>query len=206
MKKDPAALASARTGRPRADDQKVLNGILYVLRTGCAWKEMPRKYGVCNGMAEVEEVAGGGGMDKDLAGVPFEPGWGREAFVVAGVPRRQLHPGKKGEEVGLTEVGKGMKRMLVVDGNGIPLAPSISRAGRAEVGLAQETLERVPRRSRKGRRKWADEYKKRWRVERTFAWLDNFRRLVVRWERLAMMYEAFCILACIIICLRELLK
>ena len=27
---------------------------------GCAWKEMPRKYGVCNGMAEVEEVAGGG--------------------------------------------------------------------------------------------------------------------------------------------------
>ena len=27
--------------------------------------------------------------------------------------------------------------------------------------------------------------------------------LVVRWERLAMMYEAFCILACIIICLRE---
>ena len=64
----------ARTGRPRADDRKVLNGILYVLRTGCAWKEMPRKYGVCNGMAEVEEVAGGGGMGKDLAGVPLEPG------------------------------------------------------------------------------------------------------------------------------------
>ena len=47
--------------------------------------------------------------------------------------------------------------MLVVDGNGVPPAPSISRA---EVGLAQETLERVPRRSREGRRKWADEYKK----------------------------------------------
>ena len=108
----------------------------------------------------------------------------------------------------MTKVGKGTKRMLVVDGNGIPQAPSISRASRAEVELAQETLERVrvPRRSRKGRRKWTDEYKKRWRVERTFAWLDNFRRLVVRWERLAMMYEAFCILACIIICLRELLK
>jgi len=56
-----------------------------------------------------------------------------------------------------------------------------------------------PRRSCKGRYKWTDEYKKRWRVERTFAWLGNFRRL-------AMMYEAFCILACIIICLRELLK
>ena len=88
------------------------------------------------------------------------------------------------------------ERMPVVDGHGIPPAPSISRA---EVGLAQETLERVPRRSREGRRKWADEYKKRWRVERTFARLGNFRRL-------AMMYEASCILACIIVCLRELSK
>jgi len=43
-------------------------------------------------------------------------------------------------------------------------------------------------------------------VERTFAWLGNFRRPVVRRERPAMMYEAFYILACIIICLRELLK
>jgi len=139
----------ARTGRPRADDQKVLNGILYVLRTGCAWKEMPREYGVCNGMAEVEEMAGGGGMDKDLAGVPLEPGRGKEAFVVTGVPRRQLRPGKKGgEEVGLTKVGKGTKRMLVVDGNGIPPAPSISQA---EVELAQETLERVRVPRRRGR-------------------------------------------------------
>ena len=127
--------------------------------------------------------------------------------MVAGVPRRELRPGKKGgEEVGLTKVGKGTKRMLVVDGNGIPLALSISRASKAEVKLAQETLERVPRRSRKGRRKWADEYKKRWRWRGRPAWLGNFRRLVVRWERLAMMYEAFCILACIIVCLRELLK
>ena len=35
----------APTGRPRADDRKVLNGILYVLRTGCRWKDMPREYG-----------------------------------------------------------------------------------------------------------------------------------------------------------------
>jgi len=35
----------APTGRPRADDRKVLNGILYVLRAGCRWKDMPREYG-----------------------------------------------------------------------------------------------------------------------------------------------------------------
>jgi transposase len=39
-----------RTGRPRADDRRTLNAILYVLRTGCAWRgrplgSMPDKYG-----------------------------------------------------------------------------------------------------------------------------------------------------------------
>ena len=32
-------------GRPRADDRQTLNGILYVLKTGCAWEDMPRTYG-----------------------------------------------------------------------------------------------------------------------------------------------------------------
>lgn len=31
----------AKTGRPREDDQEVINGILYVLSTGCRWKDMP---------------------------------------------------------------------------------------------------------------------------------------------------------------------
>src|SRR5262245_7928622 len=31
----------ARTGRPRADDRSTLNGILYVLRSGCRWQDLP---------------------------------------------------------------------------------------------------------------------------------------------------------------------
>ena len=31
----------AWTGRPRADEREVLNGILYVLHTGCRWEDMP---------------------------------------------------------------------------------------------------------------------------------------------------------------------
>jgi transposase len=31
----------ARTGRPREDEREVLNGILYVLSTGCRWEDMP---------------------------------------------------------------------------------------------------------------------------------------------------------------------
>ncbi len=32
-------------GRKRVDDRKVINGILYVLTTGCRWMDMPEKYG-----------------------------------------------------------------------------------------------------------------------------------------------------------------
>ncbi|MDP9375370.1 MAG: transposase [Chloroflexota bacterium] len=35
----------AKTGRPRADDRKTLEGILFVLRSGCRWQDLPRRYG-----------------------------------------------------------------------------------------------------------------------------------------------------------------
>lgn len=36
--------APKRRGRPRRDDREVLNGILWVLRTGAPWKDMPERY------------------------------------------------------------------------------------------------------------------------------------------------------------------
>jgi transposase len=33
-----------KAGRPVAEPRKILNGILYVLRTGCQWKMLPREY------------------------------------------------------------------------------------------------------------------------------------------------------------------
>ena len=47
-------------------------------------------------------------------------------------------------------------------------------------------------------------YRRRWKVERTFAWLGNFRRLLVRWERHLTMYLAFFHVACLLITLRRL--
>ena len=32
------------TGRPRRSDREVLNGILWILRTGAQWKELPERY------------------------------------------------------------------------------------------------------------------------------------------------------------------
>ena len=33
------------TGCPRVDDKKLLNGIIYILKTGCRWEDMPKEYG-----------------------------------------------------------------------------------------------------------------------------------------------------------------
>jgi transposase len=34
-----------KIGRPRVDDRSLLNGIMYVLRTGCRWSDMPEEFG-----------------------------------------------------------------------------------------------------------------------------------------------------------------
>jgi transposase len=63
---------------------------------------------------------------------------------------------------------------------------------------------------RQGRKKKAQDgralrrYRHRWKIERTFAWLGNFRRLVVRYDRNSKMYEAFFHIACALITLRHL--
>jgi len=46
-------------------------------------------------------------------------------------------------------------------------------------------------------------YKRRWKIERLFAWLQNFRRIVVRYEYHSDNYLGFVQLACMIILLRN---
>jgi transposase len=46
-------------------------------------------------------------------------------------------------------------------------------------------------------------YRRRWLIERLFAWLQNYRRLVTRWERHAENFLGFLRLGCICILLRH---
>jgi transposase len=41
----PFPPSRASVGRPRIDDRLIVNGILYVLVTGCRWMDLPAKYG-----------------------------------------------------------------------------------------------------------------------------------------------------------------
>jgi transposase len=47
-------------------------------------------------------------------------------------------------------------------------------------------------------------YQRRWKIERLFAWFQNFRRLVVRYERFAENFLGMLHLACCVILLRGL--
>jgi transposase len=44
----------------------------------------------------------------------------------------------------------------------------------------------------------------RWVVERTFAWLHRYKRLLVRYDRRHEIHEAFLALACCLVCFRRL--
>jgi len=47
-------------------------------------------------------------------------------------------------------------------------------------------------------------YRRQWKIERLFAWLQNFRRLVVRYERYAQNFLGMLYLGCCVILLRHI--
>lgn len=67
--------------------------------------------------------------------------------------------------------------------------------------IAPHKVNRIKARTQDGRR--LRRYKRRWKVERLFAWLHNFRRIVVRYEYHADNYLGFVHLACVVILLRN---
>jgi transposase len=76
--------------------------------------------------------------------------------------------------------------------------------------LARQGVEMIaPHRRNRRKRKTQDgrplrRYRRRWKVERLFAWLFRFRRLVTRYENKAPNFLGFAQLACIVILLRWL--
>ena len=49
-------------------------------------------------------------------------------------------------------------------------------------------------------------YRRRWKVERLFAWMQNFRRLVTRWEYHVENFLGFVQLACLLMLLQAFMR
>jgi len=241
---DPPRREDGR-GRPWRDPRDVLNGILWILRTGAPWKDLPERYppyqtchrrfqawteeGVLAGVLEAlaQDLEERGRIDLS------------ECYIDGYVRCGQ----KRGARVGKTKRGKGTKIMAFSDGSSIPLALHTESASPHEVTLVGETLESgflkekperligdkaydsdpldetleeqgiemiAPHRTNRKKRKTQDgrklrRYKRRWKIERLFAWLQNFRRLVVRYEYKDENFLGMVQLGCILILLRKCL-
>jgi transposase len=244
----------ARTGRPRADDRRTIEGILYVLITGCPWQDLPREYGAPTTVWRRLKHWGEAGVwariwRAALAALDMQ---GKLDWSMAFLDGSFVPAKKGGEHVGLTRKGKGTKWMLVVDGNGLPLGFHLDSAQVAEVRLAERTLDTIRVARLRGRprqrpkklvadrgydsggfrkalrrrgirmcvppkrrpKKWKarrgrpvvdrkEDYRLRYKVERTFAWLGNFRRLLIRWERLFSVYRSGFAFAVMFLCVRR---
>jgi transposase len=74
--------------------------------------------------------------------------------------------------------------------------------------LAKHQIEMIAPHRKNRKRKTQDgrplrRVKRRWKVERAFAWVQNYRRLVVRYERHCVNFLSFVQLACVLILLRQ---
>lgn len=199
-----------------------MNGILWVLRTGAPWADLPDQYPsfqTCH--RRFQQWVRSGVMTKIMTALANELAARgaidvREAFIDA-----SFAPAKKGALRSERQNAERAQRiMAVADRHGLAVSVCIESATPHEVTLATSTLLQmvVPdapqnligdnaydsdhldaelkfygieviaphRRTRKnstqdGRR--LKRYRRRWKIERLFAWLQNFRRLVIRYER-----------------------
>jgi len=95
-------------------------------------------------LAAAQVVGGRRRVAQRLAGAAGGTGPRGAVAVGRGLSRRQLRPGEKGgSAVGKTKRGNGTKWMVLVDGEGLPLAVRLESASPSEVTLAETTLAEV---------------------------------------------------------------
>jgi len=236
-------------GSPVVPFRIVLNGILYVLRTGCQWKAAPRTYGSGSTLHRRFQEWEQAGIIRAILqhmlrrydrrrGIDWE--W-------QAVDTKLLPAPLGGAATGPNPTDRakcGSKRHLLIDGNGAPLGLHLSGANQHDMkGLAtllrSGLLLRRPKPTQRKRqhlcldkaydypeidqlvaslgyvahikRRGQDDRPgvgepiyppRRWKVERTISWLNNMRKLRIRWEKKAENYQALVMLASALILYR----
>jgi putative transposase len=239
----------ASTGRPRADLRRVLDGIIFRLRSGCQWNQLPERFGSDSTVhgwfqrlaadAVLEAIwAMLVGECEQLGAVSWE--W-QAADGVMGKSR--FEGGARGPNP--TDRAKmGTKKSVIVEQHGGPLGVVIDGANVHDTKLLERTIDAIvierpdpgvllqnlcldkgydnptghgatadagylAHIRRIGEEKqdgWG--YKthpaRRWVVERTIAWLQKCRALLIRYDKKATNYLGLIQLACALLWYRRL--
>lgn len=161
---------------------------------------IPAKKGVPNRQDQAGkryEAGGGGGWRGRTSGAPRRVGLAPRVYARRSDARRR--EGAAPRSSSQTE-----------QRHAIDLRPRRRQRSAAESRLAERGVELIcPHRVNRSKPKLQDgrklrRYRRRWKIERTFAWLQNYRRLVVRYERKPELFQAFVHVACILITLKRL--
>jgi putative transposase len=238
--------APGTPGRPAVPFRRIFDGILYVLRTGCQWRAIPRAEFAPKSTVwgRFQQWAEAGVFQQAwllvLVYYDLEVGIAWRWQALDGVITKAPLGGEATGPSPVDRAKSGTKRSVLSDGRGAPLAVVVAGANVPDKTLALETLDSIPV-ERPGRvvkrlhhlsldagydyeevvegvleRDYilhlrppaktplvvAPEKKhraRRWVVERTHAWHNKFRRLLVRWERKLDHYSAMIALASVLL-------
>lgn len=132
-------------GRPPVPFRKVLDGILFVLRTGCHWNAVPSAFGSGSTCHRRFQEWVRAGLFEALVGLLLRCydqlrgiGWTWQAADAKTLPA-PLGGEKTGPNP--TDLGKsGTKRHLLIDGSGVPLSVHLSAANRHDLKSLSELL------------------------------------------------------------------
>ena len=159
-----------RTGRPNEDHRRILNGILWVHRTGAPWRDLPRRYGpVGTVSSRFYRWRGGGIWQRGLAGLPAAADargaidWDLH-FVDATIVRAHQHAAgarrapdliggqDKAEALGRSQGGFSTKLHLRAEGGGKPITVVLTGGERNEQIALEDLLDQgAIRRNGRGR-------------------------------------------------------
>nr|WP_256122656.1 IS5 family transposase [Streptomyces sp. LUP47B] len=138
-------------GRPRIPDRKALCGILFVLHTGIQWEYLPQELGFGSGMTCWRRLAAWNeaGVWDQLHLVLLKKlraaktlDWSR-----AVIDSSHVRAARRGPKSGPSPVDRarpGSKHHVLTDGQGIPLAVSLTGGNRNDVTQLLPLLDKVP--------------------------------------------------------------
>jgi len=200
-----------RPGRPPCDLRQVLNGIWYLLKTGCQWRMLPREFGKWNTVYTYFRNWRQEGVWAKLMEALRQcerRRQGRQAEPSAGsVDSQSIKTATQATEVGFDggKQVKGRKRHLLVDTLGLLIVVVVTAANTDDrVGLMVLLTHKIDLEVSSKEGKGFQVIPWRWAVERTFAWLLNDRRHSRDYERLTTNSEAMIQLSMIRLLLKRL--
>ncbi|MER5409318.1 IS5 family transposase [Streptomyces sp. NPDC002769] len=138
-------------GRPRVPDRQALCGILFVLHTGIQWEYLPQELGFGSGMTCWRRLAAwnDAGVWDELHLVLLKKLWAAQKldWSRAVIDSSHVRAARRGPKSGPSPVDRarpGSKHHVITDGQGIPLAVSLTGGNRNDVTQLLPLLDKIP--------------------------------------------------------------